>query len=458
MIEAMMIKEKDLDDLEKRGRYVVTVVGCGRMGLPTACLFSDAGFHVICLDTDAYIVSQINKGVCPFAEPGLEDLLKKNLGEGRIKAVTDLKEAIPPSHIIIFTLNVPLDKSKKPDYSSLEEPCRNVGLHLKPGTLVIVESTLSPSVTETLVKTVLESSSGLKAGIEFGLAYSPIRARVGRAIKDMMTYSRVVAGIDRQSLIAAKAILKTITKGELIEVDDIKTAEAVKLFENIYRDVNIALANDLAKFCEKAGIDYMKARKAANTQPYCHLLRPGIVSGHIPKDPYLLITEAENLGVKLNLTSTARRVNEDVLRRACDLVKDALLSCQKPFKRSRIAVIGVSFRPNVKEARGSLVSDLVGLLIKRGAKVVVFDPYYSFKELKNLGYPAERNLAKTIEGADCLLITVGHKRFKHLNLKKISVMMKKPAAVVDLAQIVNPAKAEKEGFIYRGLGRGVWTR
>ncbi|MDH5795315.1 MAG: nucleotide sugar dehydrogenase [Candidatus Bathyarchaeota archaeon] len=458
MTEGMKFKEKNLDTLEEREKCQVTVIGCGRMGLPTACLFSDAGFKVTCLDINPYVVNRINKGMTPFVEPGLSALLKENLRKGRIRATTEAKEAIPESDFVVFMVDTPIDKKKRSDYTNLEESCREVGLNLRPGTLVIVQSTVGPSVTQTLVKEGLETSSGLKAGVDFGLAYSPIRASVGRVLRDIPTYAKIVAAIDRQSLTAAEAILKTIVKGELVEVDDIKTAEATKLFENIYRDVNLALANEFAGFCEKAGIDYIAAQKAANTQPYCHLLRPGIISGHIPKDPYLLISEAENLNVKLKMTNMARRTNDETVKHAYNLVKDAIHSCEKPVKRSGVAVLGVSYRPNVKETKGTLITELVRLLRRRGAKVTVFDPYYSYKELKEQGFPAGRTLARTVEGADCLLIAVGHNKFRRIGLGRIQVLMKKPAAVVDLAHVISPQRAEKEGFIYRGLGRGVWSK
>lgn len=458
MTTAIALQENALGNPEERRRYVLTVVGCGRMGLPTACLLSEAGFYVFCLDVNPYVVNQINKGMSPFVEPELSELLKRNLKQGRIKATTNAKEALPSSDIVVVTVDTPIDEKKRADYSNLEGSCKTIGLNMKRGTLLIVQSTVSPSVTETLVKGTLETSSGLRAGVDFGLAFSPIRASAGRVIKDLRSYVRIVSAIDKKSLKAAKAVLKTVTAGELLEVKDMKTAEAAKLFENVYRDVNIALANEFAKFCEREGIDYMKARKAANTQPYCHLLRPGIVSGHIPKDAHLLITEAESLGVRLKMTSLARKVNDDTLSRAYDLVNDAFRACEKPVKRSRIAVLGVSYRANVKETKGSLVIELARLMRKRGAYVTVFDPYFSYRELKDLGYPAEVTLSKTVQGTDCLVIAVGHNRFKRLSLRKLIILMKKPAAIVDLAQIVHPSKAEKEGFVYRGLGRGVWTK
>ncbi|MBS7614756.1 nucleotide sugar dehydrogenase [Candidatus Bathyarchaeota archaeon] len=458
MAEAMMLKENELQSFEERKKYVITVVGCGRMGLSTACLFSEAGFQVVCLDSDPYIVSQIVKGTSPFAEPGLSQILKRNLKENRISATMDFKEVIPKSDVIIVAVNISVNEKRQPDYSNIEGSCKNIGINMKRGTLIIIESTLGPTVTETLVRETLEASSGLKAGVDFGLVYSPIRATVGRTLRDMTEYSKIVAGINRQSTRAAKAVLKTVVKGDLVEVPNFRTAEAAKIFENIYRDVNISLANEFSVYCEMAGIDYFQAQKAANTQPFCHLLKPGIVSGRMPKDSFLLIDEVMDVGVKLRMPILARSINDNMIKHASNLVKSALRSCDKPVRRSRISVMGVSYRPNVKEARDSLVPNLVNTLKRMGAKVNVFDPYFTYKELRNLGYDAEPSFDKTVEGADCILIAVGHSGFKRLSLARISAVMKKPSAIVDLAHIVNPAKAMKEGFIYRGLGRGVWKK
>lgn len=457
-MRATAFKIRNLDSPEERSKYTITVVGCGRMGLPTACLFADAGFNVICLDLNQQIVNQINSGISPFLEPGLEKLIKKNIKDGRLVATSDVKQAIPKSDIIVIVVNTPINEKKRPDYSNLESACRDIGLNLRSETLIILESTVGPGVTEGLVKETLELTSGLKAGRDFGLAYSPIRATAGRVLHDIVNYPRILAAIDEQSLAAARAVLKTIIKGDIVEVSNIKTAEATKLFENIYRDVNLALANEFAKFCEKAGIDYIEAQAAANTQPYCHLLKPGIISGHIPKDPYLLIYEAEMLGVKLQLPIIARRVNDETVKRAFWLIKDAFRAMEKTLKRSKIAVLGISYKPNVKEIKGSLIIDLIKLLQSKGINVRVFDPFYSFEELRSMDLPAEKNLTKTLEGSDCLVIAVGHDRFKRLSLKKIGILMRKPSAIVDLAHVVDPYRAERGGFIYRGFGRGVWSK
>jgi len=241
-------------------------------------------------------------------------------------------------------------------------------------------------------------------------------------------------------------------------VRDIKTAEAIKLFENAYRDVNIALANELACFCEKAGIDFIEVQKAANTQPYCHLLVPGIVGGHIPTNSHLLIEEAENVNAKPRIVPLARKINDEVLNHALHLIRDALRQCGKTMRRGKISVLGVSYRPNVKEARGSSVRELVNKLGNKGVTVRVYDPLFSHKELEELGYPAERTLTKAVEGGDCLVIAVGHSQFRRLNLRRIKFLMKKPTAIVDMGHVIDPVKAEKEGLVYRGVGRGVWSR
>ncbi|MEM2424880.1 MAG: nucleotide sugar dehydrogenase [Candidatus Bathyarchaeia archaeon] len=455
---ALMLTDGDLESYERRKGYTVAVVGCGRIGLPTACLFAEAGFRVICFDVNPKVINQLSVGESPFFEPGLDELLRKNLSMGRLSATNNAEAALSNSDIIVVAVDTPIDEKKKPDYSSLEKACKDIGLNIRPGNIIILESTVGPGVTESLVKSTLENSSGLNVGKDFGLAFSPVRASVGRVLQDMVNYPRILAAVDERSLVAARAVLKTVVRGGIIEVSSIRTAEIVKLAENVYRDVNLALSNELASLCERMGVDYLEVQAAANTQPYCHLLKQGLVGGHIPKDPYLLINEAENVGVKLRIPLLARKVNDEQVKRAFNLIKSALNAANRTFRKSRVAVLGVSYKPNVKEIKGSLIINLVNLLQSRGVEVRVFDPFYSPAELKDINLPATGSLSKTLEGADCIVIAVAHENFKRLSLKKISVLMRKLPAIVDLAHIIDPQEAEKEGFIYRSLGRGVWTK
>jgi len=459
MCPAMDWEKSDIDTPGKREKCTVSVVGCGRIGLPTALIFADAGFRVMGVDTNPQVVNLLTKGKAPFDESGMSALLKKNVKNGRFSATTDIRKASSESDVVILVVPTPIDQRKKPDYSSVEKPCKDVGLGLRRGSIVIIASTTGPGITETLVKETLENSSGLKAGVDFGLACSPTRAAPGRILSDIASYARVVGAINKESLRAAGTVLGAVVKGGIVEVKDMRTAEAVKLFENVYRDVSLALANELGQLCEKVGIDFLEAQKAANTQPYCHLLVPGIVSGHIPKDPYLLVEEAENANVKLRMLLLARKINDEMVAHTVRLTMDALKNCGKTLRRARITVLGVSYRANIKEPRGSSTRQLVDLLRTKGATVRVYDPLYSFKEMKDMGYPTERTLTGAVEGADCLIFVVGHDRFKRLNLRRIRFLMRKSAALVDVGHVIEvPLKAEKESFVYRGVGRGVWSK
>jgi len=458
MSMAMALGGDDIDIPEKRRAYTVSVVGCGRIGLPQACLFAEAGFKVIGVASDQRVVDLLKRGRASFAEPELDTLVKRNVKNGCLTATSDAREAALKSDVVVFAVPTPIDQKKKPNFSRLEKACKDVGMGLRSGSLVIFTNALGPGVIETLVKETLESASGLKAGVDFGLASSPISAAPGRMLKDIASHARVLGAVSEQSLKAACLFLSTIAKGEIIKVRDIKTAQAVKLFENVYRDVNIALVNEFAHFCEKAGIDFVEARKTVNTQPQCHLSTSNIVGGHISRDSYLLLDEADAVNVKLRMLTLARKVNDEMLSRTLHLVRDALKSCGKPMRRVRISVFGVSRYPNIKEPRGSFVKKLVNMLSKKGALVKVYDPFFSQKELIEMGYSAERTLTQTVEGADCLVITIGHDRFRRLNLRKIKFLVKKPAAIVDMEHVVAPQRAEKEGFVYRGLGRGIWTQ
>ncbi len=455
---AMKLERNDLDTLEKRRAYTVSVVGCGRMGLPHACLFAEAGFKVIGVDSDQRVIDLMKRGRASFAEPKLDALVKRHVKNGRLTATSDARKAALISDVIVFVVPIPIDRKKKPNYFRLEKACKEVGMGLRSGSLVIFTSATSPGLTETLVKETLESASGLKAGADFGLAYSPIRAAPGRMLQDIASCVRVVGAVSEQSLKAACLFLSTIVKEQIISVRDTKTAEAVKLFENVYKDVNIALANEFAHFCEKAGIDFVEAQKAANTQPQCRLLTSKIVGGHIARDSYLLLDEADALDAKLRMLTLTRKINDEMLGHTLHLVGDALKSCGKTMRRAKISVFGVSSRPNMKEPRGSSTKKFVSMLSKKGALVKVYDPFFSHKELIEMGYSAERTLTQTVEGADCLVIIMGHDRFRRLNLRKIKFLVKKPAAIVDLGHVITPQKAEKEGFVYRGVGRGVWTK
>ena len=442
------------------GALTVGVVGLGWMGLPTACLYADAGARVIGADMNPRVVERVGKGDPPIDETGLPALLKKATRSGKFSATTNTEEAAEKSDIVFIVVPTMIDRQKRADYSAVEDACISIGKGLKQGSLVIFQSTCGPGVTERVVKATLEKYSGLLAGQGFGLAYSPIRAMGGRALQDIQTYNKVVGATDAKSLEAACAVISVIVKGELIRVRDIRTAELSKLFETIYRDVNIALANEFALLCEEVGVDYLEAAKAANSQPYSHLHSTGGgVGGHcLPVYPYLLQSEAYALDAKLRLVLDGRKINDLMPRHVVKLVSDGMRVCGRSLKRAKVVVLGVSYRPNVKETRFSPSLDLINILKKRGARVIAFDPLYNATEMESMGVVSEPTLRKAAEKADCVILAVAHDEFKKMDTIEIAAHMSKKGLIVDCTGTMNPSSIEKTGLVYRGVGRGLWTR
>lgn len=442
------------------GALTVAVVGLGWMGLPTACLYAEAGAKVIGVDMNPKIVERISRGEPTIDEPGLAVMLKKAIRSGRFTATTDSEEAASNADILFIIVPTMIDKQKRADYSSVEDACARIGKNIRAGSLIIFESTCGPGVTERVVKETIEKYSGLQVGQGFGLAYSPIRAMGGRAIQDLQSYSKVVGATDKKSLEAACAALSVIVKGELIRVKDIKSAELSKLFETIYRDVNIGLANEFALLCEEIGVDYLETMRAANSQPYSHLHSTGVgVGGHcLPVYPYLLTSETYALDAKLRIVLDARKINDLMPRHAAKLASDGLRICGKSLKRAKVAVLGISYRPNVKETRFSPSLELISILKKRGARVISFDPLFNASEMENMGLTSEPTIRRAIEKADCVILTVAHDEFKDMDTIELAARMSKQGLVIDCTGTVDPVSVEKSGLVYRGLGRGLWTR
>ncbi|MEM3737440.1 MAG: nucleotide sugar dehydrogenase [Candidatus Bathyarchaeia archaeon] len=435
----------------------VCVVGLGRVGLPTACLLVEAGFEVIGVDSNPKLLEKIKEGTLPFLEPDLDVLLKNSIESGKFKVTVDLKDAVRQSNDIMITVPTLIDRRKNPNYSILKNVCKDIGSSMKRGTLLIVASTTGPGVTESIVKKTLEKESGLKAGTDFALAYSPVRASVGQVVRDLKSYRRLVSGIDKNSLKRAATIISAISEGAPIEVGSIKMAEAAKVFENTYRAVNIALANELAAFCEMEGLDYYEISAASNTQPFCHLHRPGIVGGEcIPVNPYFLIAEAENTGTCLSIVTSALRRNEAMPRKVASHVAKVLKQCGKKLKRAKVLILGVSFKANVDDSRNSAARVLFRLLKGKGAVVYVWDPLFKTSELESLGFETTPSPDATLENVDCVIVSVGHDLFrqqKDMILHKLSQRAK--VAVVDCSgsKIFSP-RDSTENIICSCIGVG----
>ena len=452
------IKPEEIDTSEKRMKYTISIIGCGQIGVLHAYLFAEKGFRVICADADQIKVNNIVRGKMPLLEREIELKLRNHVKTGLLKAVTDFKSAVSQGDVVAITTAIEMDEKKKIKYSNIENTCKHVGTSLRRGSLVIVMSTVGVGFTQSVIKELLENSSGFKAGSDFGLAYSPIRVMNKQPFETSLNQERIIAAADQNSLNASSNILASITKNGLKKTENIKTAEATVLFSTVQQDVNVAIANEFAIFCEKAGIDYLEAQKLAESNVYPPLSLPALTCENVRGELYLFLEHYEDLNMKLRVPAVAREVNDLMIKHAVNLTKDALLNCGKTLRRARISLLGISQVSNLKSSPKKSIKELATLLESKGAKVVLYDPYFSSDELSPMQHNIKKNLGEALEGVDCILILTGHDQFKRLNLKKLRIMMKMPAAIVDFEGIVEPDEVEKEGFVFRGFGRGVWTK
>jgi UDP-N-acetyl-D-glucosamine dehydrogenase len=360
----------------------VAIVGAGYVGLPLARVFADAGKSVLLVDVDADRVAQLNKG-----ESYIEDVPSETLGplvdDGRVAATTDYDE-LREADAIIIALPTPLSRQREPDLTILVSAAEEIANRLRPGQLVILESTTYPGTTREQVQPVLEAGSGLKAGQDFHLAFSPERVDPGREDWTTKTVTKVVGGIDDESTAAAVALYASAID-EVHPVSSPEAAELTKLLENIFRSVNIALVNELAQLCDRMGIDVWEVIDAAATKPFGFMpFKPGPgLGGHcIPIDPFYLTWKAREYGFYTEFIELAGKVNESMPYYCRSVVSQALNhSRQRSLKGSRILVLGVAYKPDIADTRESPAVKLISLLQNAGADVDYHDPHVpSFSE------------------------------------------------------------------------------
>lgn len=375
------LSEREVACAFAKGEVKVAVYGLGKMGLPLAAVFAERGARVLGVDIDREVVNAVNRGENHVVgEPLLDELVKWNVARGRLKATTDGTEAARWADVMVILVPVVLDENMRPDLRAIEAVCTCIAEGLEAGDFVIIETTLPPGATEGVLKPLLESS-GLRAGEDFGIAHCPERAMTGRVVRDILgAYPKVVGGIDAKSTEAAKGIYRVVNSRGVIPVANATTAELVKVAEGIYRDVNIALANELAIVSKKLGVNVWEVIKVANTQPYCHLHHPGAgVGGHcIPVYPWFVIDE------DTRLIRTAREVNDSMSRFVISRFAEILAEEGENLNGNSIVVVGLTYRPGVKETYHSPAKQVIEQLKQRGARVYGYDALLSDDEIRSL--------------------------------------------------------------------------
>ena len=355
------------------GSVPVAVYGLGKMGLPLATVYAEVSGAVTGVDIDPDVADAVDAGECPVeGEPGLPEAVERLVADGSLSATTDAAEAATTAsvHVVIVPTLVEDDH---PDLSALEAAVRSVGEGLDAGDTVIIESTVPPRTCRDRVLPWLKAESGLGLG-EFGLAFCPERTMSGRALEDIRgAHPKVVGGADDESTRVAELVYGEITDAEVYAVSDPTTAECVKVFEGLYRDVNIALANELATLSGELGVDVTEAIAVANTQPFCDIHDPGPgVGGHcIPYYPYFVISELESA---TPLLETARHVNEYMPEYTVDRAAEALAEDGPALPDATVAVFGLAYRPGVDETRASPGVAVAELLADRAETVYAVDP------------------------------------------------------------------------------------
>jgi UDP-N-acetyl-D-mannosaminuronic acid dehydrogenase len=389
----------------------ICVLGLGYIGLPTASTFAARGLRVFGMDVNPGVIETLRNGGLHIHEPGLRETVAEALASGNLTVSTQPEEADA------FLIAVPTpfingeygefngEKYKLADMRAVTSAAEAIVPHLRKGNLVVLESTSPPRTTVDLVQPILEKS-GLKAGSDFYLCYSPERVLPGQILRELIENARVIGGVTRESAQAGADLYAIFVKGDIIQTDA-TTAEMVKLMENTYRDVNIAIANEFSRLAEKFGVDVWEAIRLANRHPRVKILNPGPgVGGHcISVDPWFFVEAAPEF---TPLILNARKVNDGQPHFVVDKVKQALGSL--PGKR--IAALGLAFKADVDDLRESPAAEVTHLLMEAGAEVRAFEP---FKPEGLPGIACLPTLESALEGADAVILLVRHTEFVQLN-------------------------------------------
>jgi UDP-N-acetyl-D-glucosamine dehydrogenase len=405
----------------KKNEYRVGIVGLGYVGLPLMWTFHEKGVPVLGFDIDEKKVSCINEGV-PYIKHLGEDMMQKLAGSSICDATTDfsrLKEA----DAILMCVPTPLDHHREPDMTYVEGTTKTVSKHLREGHLVILESTTYPGTTEELIIPILENESGLKSGKDFYVAYSPEREDPGNENFNTAAIPKVVGGHGEEALNLARAVYDTAIV-ETVPVSDTKTAEAVKLTENIFRSVNIALVNELKVVYEAMGIDVHEVLDAADTKPFGFMKftpGPGLGGHCIPIDPFYLTWKAREVEKYTRFIELAGEVNTTMPQYVVDRTLKALNSRKKAINGSSILLIGLAYKPNVDDDRESPTYKLMDLFNGYGAEVSYYDPYVPVikPSREHAHWAGKKSIEwnkKTIQEFDAVLISTNHSNINYNEL------------------------------------------
>ena len=454
-IKIMKLNENELIQSIQFGDLSICVIGIGRIGLPTALSFANSGLPTVGVDINTELVEMINSKIFPLKdEPGYDVIFEKVIKQ-KFNATTKIEDIVPKSDVVILSLPTPMDKNNVPDYSALLSVGKQLGQLLSNDTLVIVESTVEPGFIENDLISVIENSDKkLVAGKDFTIGVCPENANPGEIMHDFKKLPRLVGAIDEKTKNTIMKIYKHVFSVDIIPMPNCKTANAVKLTTNVFRDLNIAFVNELAILFEKVGIDIMTVLEAAKLKYnfQIHYPGPGVGGPCLPVNSYQMINLAKNMGFDtLKSVEMGRIINESMPMHVIDLLSDAFVESQKSLENSNILVLGISYKPDVKDIQISPAEDIIKKLKNLKTNILIYDPY--FKSTNVYDIQTESNLIEALEKSDALILVTAHKEFHNLDPIFLKSKMKN-TIVIDSKCIIDQQSAKNAGLVYRGLGRG----
>lgn len=435
-------------------KKIFAIYGLGNVGGPIAAVWLRAGAKVIGVDISQHLLNEIKNGSSHKKEPFLSETFTKAIRKKSFILTSDGVDASKKSSIKIIVVPVGL-KNNKVDLRSVINVTNDIAKGLKKGDTVILSPSVPPGTSEKIVLPILEKISKMKGDKDFYLIYNPERIFEGKAVKDIEeNYPAVISGLGSKSLKMAENIFKTISKKGILKMPSLAEAEAEKLFEGAYRDVNIALANELADYCEKIGINYWETRKGANSQPFCHLHYPGTGVGGlcIPVYPHIIIEDASKLGKTMSLLQSSRRINDNMPKKCVDNAIKMLLKNKINPKNAKIAVLGLGFRGEVTDTRLSPTYDVVNEFLKKECTVTVHDPYIFEDKKLPKSVSLTKNLANATQNVNLIFISSDHKIYSKLNSKSFP-KRKKSILFFDGRNILNPKLFSHSILNTIGIGR-----
>ena len=431
----------------------VCVVGIGRIGLPTALSFAKSGLETVGVDINENLVQNINAGKFPLKdEPGYDKIFDEVIKNKKFSVTTDIENAVPNSDLILLSLPTPMDENNVPDYSALRNVAMKLSEVLSPNSLVIVESTVEPGFIEDDMISLISTSGRLKINENFFIGVCPENANPGEILHDFTNLPRLVGGINKNITKIIKSIYNFVFSVELVEMPNCKTANAVKLTTNVFRDINIAFISELSLMFEKLGIDTNVVLEAAKKKYNFQVHYPGSGVGGpcLPINSYQFLNTAKRTGSNLSIIESGRKINESMPEHVIKLTLDAFEECNKSIQGTTILILGISYKPNVKDIQLTPAEIIIKKLQKLGANIRIYDPY--FKTTDVFGIKPEENLDDVFANVNAAIIVTGHDEFKKYEISKFSQTINK--ILIDTRGIIEPTSAKDANLVFRGLGRG----